>query len=339
MPPISSGSTVRVASTLRPEACSIWATIARASSSDSSKAVVSSTVTRPCARSTSASNSSAIPRDLPGAALRGEQAEEVADELVGALGELAERRRPSRAGSSCGLARNACELGRRLDRVDELAEVALDRVDAAAAPRAASKRARRVHAVRRRPRSSLCPAPAPRSRARRSPRRSGAAGRAESSTLPMTRCGRLERQLGDLAADLVDRARRLGLDLLARLLEPALALGLGLLLRPLAIWASATLRASARISSASDRGLGRAARGAARAAPAPRSRACVGLVDRLRGSARGARRSSSGSGRTRTFLSTKNVIAKQIDRPDHQPRGDLDQGVRCERRRSTQTRT
>src|SRR5206468_5532794 len=42
-----------------------------------------------------------------------------------------------------------------------------------------------------------------------------------------------ERQLGDLRADLVERARRLGRDLLARLLEPALPLLLGLVAHPL----------------------------------------------------------------------------------------------------------
>jgi hypothetical protein len=44
MPPTMSGSTVRVASTVRPAAFSICATIAAASSSLSSRAVVSSTV-------------------------------------------------------------------------------------------------------------------------------------------------------------------------------------------------------------------------------------------------------------------------------------------------------
>ena len=57
MPPIRSGSTVRVASTLRPEARSIWPTICRASSSESSKAVVSSTVSCPSSRAASRSNS------------------------------------------------------------------------------------------------------------------------------------------------------------------------------------------------------------------------------------------------------------------------------------------
>jgi len=56
MPPIRSGSTLRVASTLRPDAFEIWSTMSRASSSDSSCAVVSSTVICPCSRATSRSS-------------------------------------------------------------------------------------------------------------------------------------------------------------------------------------------------------------------------------------------------------------------------------------------
>src|SRR5581483_4633935 len=51
MPPINEGSTVRVASTVRPDARSIFSTIERASSSESAFAVVSSTTMRPRARS------------------------------------------------------------------------------------------------------------------------------------------------------------------------------------------------------------------------------------------------------------------------------------------------
>ena len=45
--------------------------------------------------------------------------------------------------------------------------------------------------------------------------------------------GRLEREVGDLGADQVERALRLGVDLALRLLEPARALDLGLLLHAL----------------------------------------------------------------------------------------------------------
>ena len=47
--------------------------------------------------------------------------------------------------------------------------------------------------------------------------------------------GRDERQVGDLRADLLERAARLGLDLAARLLEAALALGLELVAQALAL--------------------------------------------------------------------------------------------------------
>src|SRR5262249_50095417 len=57
MPPIRSGSTMRLASTVRPEAFSIFSTMTLASASESSWAVVSSTATRPRARSTNARNS------------------------------------------------------------------------------------------------------------------------------------------------------------------------------------------------------------------------------------------------------------------------------------------
>ena len=57
MPPISAGSTLRVASTVRPDDCSIFFRIDAASSSDSSYAVVSSTVSRFCSAATSASSS------------------------------------------------------------------------------------------------------------------------------------------------------------------------------------------------------------------------------------------------------------------------------------------
>src|SRR3954447_21742172 len=45
--------------------------------------------------------------------------------------------------------------------------------------------------------------------------------------------GRLEREVGDLGSDLLERTRSLGGDLLPRVLEPALSLGLGLLAHPL----------------------------------------------------------------------------------------------------------
>jgi hypothetical protein len=65
MPPISSGSTLRLASTFRPAACSIWATIPWASASLSSRAVVSSTVRRRSSRAISRSSSAAMSSSSP----------------------------------------------------------------------------------------------------------------------------------------------------------------------------------------------------------------------------------------------------------------------------------
>src|SRR5829696_295398 len=65
MPPIRFGSTDRVASTVRPDARSIWSRIWRASSSESSYAVVSSTLSRRSSCATSRSNSRWISRSWP----------------------------------------------------------------------------------------------------------------------------------------------------------------------------------------------------------------------------------------------------------------------------------
>ena len=118
-----------------------------------------------------------------------------------------------------------------------------------------------------------------------------------SSTLPVTFAVAIEGELGDLGADLLDRAVRLRLDLPLRLLEPPLAVGLGLLLDALAL-DSATLRASARISSASAARL--ADQGVVlleQLARLARARSASSIAG---GSAHAARRSSSGSARTRT---------------------------------------
>ena len=119
-----------------------------------------------------------------------------------------------------------------------------------------------------------------------------------SSTLPTTRCGRLDGEVGDLGADLVDRARRLGLDLLARVLEPPLALGLGLLLGARAA-ARRPPCAPRRGSRPTRFAPARARPGSARAARAPRCGRCRPPRP-PGGCGRAARRSSSGSGRTRT---------------------------------------
>ena len=84
-----------------------------------------------------------------------------------------------------------------------------------------------------------------------------------------------------------------------RLLEAALAVGLGLLADALALRRRRPCGASARISSASPLRLADQ-RAVLLEQPARLLAGAVGLVDRLGGSARAARRSPSGSGRTRT---------------------------------------
>ena len=118
-----------------------------------------------------------------------------------------------------------------------------------------------------------------------------------------------QRQLGDLVADLVERALGLGLDLPLGLRQPAVAVGLELAMQPAR---AATPRPCARPrgSARPRRARLRPARGAPRAAwpprrgPAPPPRSSCG-------SARGARRSSSGSRPKAKRLSTKKTIRKR----------------------------
>ena len=105
MPPIRSGSTVRVASTGRPDACSIWPTI-------SSRLVVGELVGRrqldgragaPRA-ATRRSNSRSISSSSPARPFSTSRQQEVAHELVGAAEHVVERAAPSRAGRAAGSA-------------------------------------------------------------------------------------------------------------------------------------------------------------------------------------------------------------------------------------------
>ena len=142
------------------------------------------------------------------------------------------RRAPpaARRGSICGFERRPRSSGTSSSAAANVAELGVDRLERARPP-APPRRARGRTCGARRPARPV-PSPARRSRARRSPRRS-ARWSSASSTLPVTSRSRSSVEVGDLGADLLERALRLGLDLLARLLEPALALGLGLLLRAL----------------------------------------------------------------------------------------------------------
>ena len=90
IPPIKSGSTVREAFTLRPDALSICASTCAKYDSVSSCAVVISTASTRCAAATSRVELVGELGDVSGAALLDQQAQEVDDELVVALGDLDE---------------------------------------------------------------------------------------------------------------------------------------------------------------------------------------------------------------------------------------------------------
>ena len=245
-------------------------------------------------------------RQLAGAALLGDEPDEVAHELVAVGGELRRARRPCLPGRSAGCA------GTR----------------AARAPRPSRPRARRGR-------------PRPRPRGRRPARPRRARGRTCGARRPLgavllqrgevelgdrlvdepplilgvehlaghTR-GRLEREVGDLGADEVERALRLGVDLPLRLLEPARALRLGL--RPSRARSARppTLRASARMPAASPFASAMSCRCCSRSSRASsRALSASSTAARIR-----SRRSSIvfWIGPNANFRSTKNVIAKQI---------------------------
>ena len=221
MPPIRSGSTERVASTWRPEAFAIWSTI--------------------CARL------------LVGELLRGRQLDRELALLARRRAARARSRSPRPRAMRPFSARRRRKLrtsvvgavGDRLERRGLRARVDLrvaQQLRAAPARRARPRRSRRAPPGPRRrspapwrPRraparrcgattataATPSPARARRSRARRSPRRSAGGDPSSSSTLPVTFVGRLERQVGDLGADLLDRALRLGLDLACRVSSSA----------------------------------------------------------------------------------------------------------------------
>ena len=149
-----------------------------ASASESSYAVVSSTSSDPLlARRRAARTRAAISSISPARPFSASEPQEVARRAR----RLAEQRASSTAafarGSSCGLRSSVAQLGdaRRRPRRSRASSCA-DLRRAGPAPCAASKSALRVDAVRRRPSVALAPRAA-RSRARRPPRRSGAAGR------------------------------------------------------------------------------------------------------------------------------------------------------------------
>ena len=165
-----------------------------------------------------------------------------------------------------------------------------------------------------------------RSRARRAPRRSAAAGRRRVSDLRVifSAASRLSLPTSSRISPSACCGRLF--DLAPRLLEPPLAILLGLRADALAL--RRRRRAAPRRGSPPTRSWpGRSACDAPRAGARLLARA-VGLFDRLLGSARGGRRSSSGSAPNAYRFSTKGRHAEADDRPDHQPRRDLDECVR-----------
>ena len=230
------------------------------------------------------------------AALLRDEAQEVVDERVGPVGELAEDA-DLRSRLELRVARNAAARATAASASANSREVAVHRLEAALLLRRLEEGRRRGAA--RLP-SSLASPSLERGEVEPVDRLVDQAPlvvRVEHLADDALR--RLEREVGDLAADLLDRARGLGVDLLAGLLEPPLTLDLGLVLRPL------DLRVGDLAGLGEDRrglapGLGR---GCARCCSSSVARlvpGVVGLLDGLADRDRAARRSSSGSGRTRT---------------------------------------
>ena len=112
------GRRERVASTLRPDACSIWPTIACASSADSSTAVVSSTLRLPLLAAPRAARTraaiSAISAARPFSAT---SSRKLRTSSSAPLEHVARARAAFARGSSCGLRRSAVELGHVVERL------------------------------------------------------------------------------------------------------------------------------------------------------------------------------------------------------------------------------
>ena len=141
MPPIRSGSTLRVASTLRPEACSICSTSFRASASESSTAVVSSTVDRPLVLGDQPLELAGDLLQQAAAALVREQQHEVADELVGALEQVLQRR-GLRTRVELRVAQQLAQLGHVGGRLRELGETGANLIEPALVERRVEQRPR-----------------------------------------------------------------------------------------------------------------------------------------------------------------------------------------------------
>ena len=294
MPPIRSGSTRRVASTLRPEACSICCDdLGRLVVGELDRGRQLERRRRPRRSATRRSNSALISSISPARPFSASTSRKLRTSSSRAGRARPRARRLARAGVDLRVAQQRAQLGHLALGLDELCQLLADLLEPALLLRGLEERLR-VHAVDD---DSLLP---PSSTEKSSSPTASSIRRfwsASSSTLPVTFGGGEQRQVGDLGADLLERAARLGLDLLAGLLEPPLAVGLELLAPALARRRrpGAPRRGSARRRSARSR----SADGAPRAACAPPRGPCRPRRATA-GSARAARRSSSGSGRTRS---------------------------------------
>ena len=139
------GSTERVASTVRPDACSIGSTIERASSSESSYAVVSSTASRFWARATSASSSALISASSPARPFSATSRTKLRTRSSAPAASCS-RTRPSRR-VDLRVAEERAELGHLLDRAGERGEVRRDLLEPPLLLRGLEERAG-VHALR-----------------------------------------------------------------------------------------------------------------------------------------------------------------------------------------------
>src|SRR5829696_1264259 len=142
-------------------------------------------------------------------------------------------------------------------------------------------------------------------------------------------------ELGDLRAQLLERAAGLGLDLLARVLDPALALGLELLAQAVALGVADAARLAEDL-------LGLPARVVHERAvlleqPARLVAGAVGLLERLPDPLTPLVDEAL-DGAEREPLQHEERDPEADQGPDHQTHGDVDEGIRCERH-SDQTRT
>src|SRR6266536_432407 len=293
MPPSSAGSTLRVASTVRPAAFSIWSTIFCASSSVSSRAVVSSTARRCSSRAIKRSNSFAISSSSPARPF-----------------SAVKRRKFLNSGSSSPA---------RSERIDAFAEDSTCGFRSTARRRCGARRLFRPLELREVERAD-----------RLGDELAVAVG-VELSADDDRR--RLERQVGDLGADPIERTRRLRSDLAPRVLEPPLPLGLGLLthaqLHRLARapgLGEYMLRVSARLVHEGAVLLEQLSRLGARV---------LSLLDRL-ADLLAAPVEHLLDRAERVALQHEQGDEEADDRPDHQPRRDRDERVRAEEH---QTRT